>query len=355
MPGTRERRQDPLLQAANIKSSIVAALVARADELGVPCEDWFAGLRLGHRHFIAPMPAPYLSYREACLIIQRALESLPGDGHGLELGSRQSFAEFGLIGLAMMTVADFGEALRLGMRYAPITGAMLDLDLDEDDPDGVGVTLRMRTREPAIEAYLCEELIASSLKLCRGLLGDGFHSRRIDLAYPAPPYAGRYADVLAAPVAFDRPDTRVVIDRHWMAVPMPAANPDTARQLVALCRAQMPSGQPPSALVAALEPRIAMQLASNPRLTDLAAELHLTERTLRRQLRAAGTSFRELLDRARAQAAHELLRDRRLPVSQVAAAVGFRDVRDFRRAFKRWTGRLPREMRDDAPVTATGA
>ncbi|MCW5580957.1 MAG: helix-turn-helix transcriptional regulator, partial [Luteimonas sp.] len=158
------------------------------------------------------------------------------------------------------------------------------------------------------------------------------------------------AGAFAAPVAFDRPDTRVVIDRHWLGQPMPAANPDSARQLQALCRAQMPSNQPPAGIVATLEQRLALQVASNPRLTDLAAELHLTERTLRRQLRAADTSFRELLDRARERAACVLLRDAQRPVAQVAAEVGFRDPRDFRRAFKRWTGRLPRDMRDDSPA-----
>lgn len=34
------------LHVANIKSGIVGGLIARADELGVPCEGWFAGLRL---------------------------------------------------------------------------------------------------------------------------------------------------------------------------------------------------------------------------------------------------------------------------------------------------------------------
>lgn len=133
---------------------------------------------------------------------------------------------------------------------------------------------------------------------------------------------------------------------------MPAANPDTARQIAALCRAQMPSEQPPAGLVSEVERQLALQVGQTPRLTDVAAELHLTERTLRRQLGAAGTSFRALLDQARERAALELLQDQRLTVAQVAGAVGFGDVRDFRRAFKRWTGRVPRESRREPPASA---
>jgi transcriptional regulator GlxA family with amidase domain len=34
-----------------------------------------------------------------------------------------------------------------------------------------------------------------------------------------------------------------------------------------------------------------------------------------------------------------------MSIAHVGAAVGFKDAREFRRAFKRWTGVAPREMR----------
>ena len=47
-----------------------------------------------------------------------------GHGHGLALGQAQDVGHFGLLGLAMMTAANFGEALRTGVQFAPITGAI---------------------------------------------------------------------------------------------------------------------------------------------------------------------------------------------------------------------------------------
>ena len=57
---------------ANIKSGIVATLVGRGLELGVPIAPWFQGMRVGPRDFAEPQNAPYLTYREACRVIQRA-------------------------------------------------------------------------------------------------------------------------------------------------------------------------------------------------------------------------------------------------------------------------------------------
>jgi len=334
--------------AVNIKSGIVKWLLARADELEVGTDAWFAGTRLHRGLFDAESPA-YVSYRQACGIIRRALERLPGDGHGLVIGERQDIGHFGLLGLAMLTARDFGEALRIGIHYAPITGAMVEMRLDPgvtvDGRDCAAVNAWMRTPEPAIEPFLCEELFASCLKLCRGLLGPGFAPLRVDLAYPPPAYADAYAAVLGCECRFGMADNRVLIERRWLDTAMGAHNPVSARHVLALCREQMPSEQPASAIVATVGELLRLQLADSPRLVDVAAELHLTERTLRRHLHAAGTSWQALHDRVRRDVAETLLRKPGMRIAEVGAAIGFQDAREFRRAFKRWTGKTPEAFR----------
>ena len=337
---------DPRLNVANIKSTIVAGLVALAHEQGVASEPWFAGLRLGPAQFSLEA-LPYLSYRQAALVIRRALRSLPGRGHGLVLGGRQDIGSFGLLGLAMLTAPDFARALGLAIHYAPITGSMVELEL-EDHRDGVAVIARMRDgsdRSGELEPFLCEELFVSSLWLCRGLLGPEFRPHRVEFAYPAPGYADEYTDAFECEVQFGRERNRVVIDRAWLARMMPAHNPVSARQVLALCDAQLSSNRDSSEIVAVVERLLQARVADNPRLVDIAAELHMTERTLRRQLQAAQTSFTSIHDRVRNDSARRLLAESRLSIAQVGMAVGFHDAREFRRAFKRWSGVAPRALR----------
>lgn len=338
---------DARLSVANIKSGIVAGLVAMARETGTGCEGWFSGLRLGPAEFNGETPV-YLSYRQACQIVRRAVRSLPVRGAGLALGERQNIGHFGLLGLAMLTAPRFAQALQVGVHYAPITGAMMELDLDEYHDGAMAVIARMRSADAELEPFLCEELFASSLMLCRGLLGPAFRPRVLELAYPAPAHADAYLALFDCDVRFDAPRNRVVIDSHWLQTAMPAGNAVSAQQIVALCEEQMPAGQPRSEIVAVVERLLRQRLADNPRLVDIAAELHLTERTLRRQLQAASTSFSELHDRVRSESARAMLADSRMSIAHVGAAVGFKDAREFRRAFKRWTGVAPREMRAHA-------
>ena len=78
---------------------------------------------------------------------------------------------------------------------------------------------------------------------------------------------------------------------------------------------------------------------------SLACRLHVSTRTLHRQLQEEGASLQELKNEARRDRSVELLCRTARPVKQVAAAVGFRNEKSFARAFKQWTGDSPSEYR----------
>jgi AraC-like DNA-binding protein len=87
------------------------------------------------------------------------------------------------------------------------------------------------------------------------------------------------------------------------------------------------------------------QPLANGKADDLAAWLHLSTRSLHRQLQAEGASLQALKDEVRRQRAMELLQRTAKPVKQVAQAAGFQNEKSFIRAFKHWTGKTPGEWR----------
>ncbi|HWO08502.1 MAG TPA: helix-turn-helix transcriptional regulator, partial [Polyangiaceae bacterium] len=78
----------------------------------------------------------------------------------------------------------------------------------------------------------------------------------------------------------------------------------------------------------------------------IARRLGLGERTLQRRLRDEGTSFAALLDEARAELARSYLGDSKLAIFEVAYLLGYSEPSAFNRAFRRWTGKSPREYRE---------
>ena len=92
---------------------------------------------------------------------------------------------------------------------------------------------------------------------------------------------------------------------------------------------------------ARLEP---MLEAGSVRIEEVARELGLSRQTLYRRLKAEGSTFEEILDALRRRLAIRLVRAGH-PVKEVAYRLGFSDPAAFSRAFKRWTGKSPTDMR----------
>jgi AraC-like DNA-binding protein len=83
-----------------------------------------------------------------------------------------------------------------------------------------------------------------------------------------------------------------------------------------------------------------------PSYERVADMLHMSSTTLRRRLAQEGTSYQQLKDRARRDAAISYLSDERLSINSVADLMGFVDPSSFNRTFKRWTGVPPGVYRD---------
>lgn len=80
----------------------------------------------------------------------------------------------------------------------------------------------------------------------------------------------------------------------------------------------------------------------------IARHLGVSRRTLRRQLDVEGTSFHELTEACRRNVGHALLVRSDLPMIEIAMRLGYSDHTAFSRAFSRWYGASPRELRKAA-------
>lgn len=78
-----------------------------------------------------------------------------------------------------------------------------------------------------------------------------------------------------------------------------------------------------------------------PTQEQVAEELMVSRRTLRRRLSELGTSYQQILNQVRCQLAIEWLQKGERDIDWIGERLGFRDVSNFRHAFKRWIGKPP--------------
>jgi AraC-like DNA-binding protein len=73
--------------------------------------------------------------------------------------------------------------------------------------------------------------------------------------------------------------------------------------------------------------------------------MHVSPRTLKRQLAGEGTSFSQIEDEERREKAMFLLGSPALSLKEIADRLGYANLANFSRAFQRWTGHTPGEHR----------
>lgn len=79
---------------------------------------------------------------------------------------------------------------------------------------------------------------------------------------------------------------------------------------------------------------------------DIAADLCVTSRTLRRKLTAEGFSFQKILDECRMQiVVLEFKSKSKISLSELAFKLGYSEHSTFSRAFARWAGQAPQDFR----------
>lgn len=99
-------------------------------------------------------------------------------------------------------------------------------------------------------------------------------------------------------------------------------------------------------VIARVRARLADDLT--PSIDAVARSLGVSERTLQRELRRAGSSFREEVSRARVVRAERLLRDTSLKLEAIARRVGYSSLAHFSARFRRLRGVSPTEFRGRA-------
>ena len=115
--------------------------------------------------------------------------------------------------------------------------------------------------------------------------------------------------------------------------------------LLSQCDSVLNSVQTKNEFLTTINQWIAANMHKELCAKNLANELYLTPRTLRRKLSEQGTSFTAMVKELRCSAAKKLITETQLTIEDIGCSIGFNDASNFRAAFKKWTGQTPSTLR----------
>lgn len=250
-----------------------------------------------------------------------------------------------LIALSSNNLLEVVQALE---RYFSLRAPAINFHA-EVDGDTVTVHVSYLRADDPLRPYLMEVLLMGLVVMAGQIMDHSQAGTEVLMAGPAPTYYAACAAQLPAPVRYDAGDYAIRIPRALMEAPLRLANPSAAAMAREACERELQARQ--DSREAALTARVRRLLVQSedrlPTLEEVASALHVSTRTLKRRLQEEGRNFRALVDHVLRERATQMLQEEGLSVSEVAFRLGYNDVSNFSRAFRRWTGQSPSDFRKE--------
>lgn len=283
--------------------------------------------------------------------LQRALDDPPG--LGLEAGIRYHLTTYGIWGFAMISSPTWRSAIDIGLRYLDLTFAFTRIQA-RDRGTEFHLVLDAPDIPLALRRFVIERDSAAIQTIQHELLTSPTDLKEVSYTFPAPRSgAQRYAEVFGVMPAFDAPESAVGIPMEILDLPLPQANEHTTALAREQCRQLLASRHARAGVSGQVRDYLLARTAAPPDAEQVAAALHMSERTLRRKLAGEGVTLRGLQDEIREQLAEEFLVTGGMSVAEVARRLGYVEVSSFSQAFRRWKSVGPREFRSRHVRTAS--
>jgi AraC-like DNA-binding protein len=200
---------------------------------------------------------------------------------------------------------------------------------------------------PAGVGRHCNEFYLTAIvALTRQLIGARFRPERAVFAHRGPvPEA--VVEFLDCPVEHGRGANLLVFGQSWLKRAPKEADPALFQVLHKV--AQRSALERPARFDLSSRVRTAfdevLAKSTGALLERVSARFRMGGRTLQRRLEAEGVRFDELLDQYRHEHAVDWVRTGKLELAEISYRLGYAQPRAFFRAFRRWTGQSPGELR----------
>jgi AraC-like DNA-binding protein len=288
-------------------------------------------------------PMHRLSNDEISRLFAEAVKRTGDPAFGVVVGETLHPGNLHSLGYAMMsstTLRDFCERLK---NYYRIVSQNAIIHTQET---GDEFTLITEAPAPNICWETHDAFSTLMIRFVRFIFDPEFCPNSIDLMRPDPgELRHRYEAYFRCPISYGCERIAFRFNSADMDQPLPGASNELSQMHDQTAMEYLKKLEK-SDIVNRVRTIVVGELASHALTKQHVADrMHMSPRSLQMKLAARDTSFQDILDSTRKSLAIAYMEQSKTTITEAAYLLGFSEVSNFTRAFKRWTGKSPREFR----------
>lgn len=349
----------PQARSASVPLRYVRTLLRVAEEQGYDLASIAKQLNLPpeftspRADLTAEVPADY--YNRAYTFV---MDMLQDESLGISMRHPAVSGSFRMTCLYLIHCSDLEHALQRATEFQNFCRSMMGqpqsyrqalLMLNEEQclhlfPDSV----EFAAQDSDMAWYAIAHTMAVWRRFCSWLIGSQIALQEVHIQLPPPQASGSLKQIFECPVRFAQAHNGFVFDRRYLGAKLVHDEESLKNflrnapyHLLANTEVESDDG-----IVTQMRRIVGNDLSREfPSVVDMANNLHMSVRTLRRRLKEIDTTYQEFKDQTRRDAAAQLLNRPEIKINAVAALLGFDEPSAFHRSFKKWTGQTPGDYR----------
>jgi AraC-like DNA-binding protein len=292
-----------------------------------------------------------LSVKSQIALLNLVAAGLGDDLFGFHLAQDFDLREIGTLYYIMASSETLGDALQRAARYSRITNEAVHLKYQKDRGD---VVIKFEHIDVARHQdwHQIEFFMIAVVRLVRHLSENNLLPIRVNLMHHRNGFHPVFKSFFGCDVNFGDGADEIAFRSAVQSMPLASADPFLHAILIAQCEEMYVDRLRPAVLRASVENKIAPLLPhGKAQASEIASKLGMSQRTFARRLAAEGLSFTVILDEMKRDLAKRYLMEADLPITTIAWLLGYQETSAFTHAFKRWTGKTPKQERLRRMVT----
>lgn len=320
----------------------VRQIAEQIADCGGDVSQWLALSGLGRAQLADP--GFELSFAQFRQLVRDGLAVTREPALGLLVGDRLTANAHGMLGYAAMNSGTLRQAVDLVQRYLPVRTSLVTVRLESS---GRSMRILFEETEPLgeLREAVLEAIVLTIKNMIETVCLGASPVEGIAFPFPAPAYADLARALFKADPAYGASWAGFSVPLDLIDMPLRMADPAAFEDARQICQRELDKLTRKTSLATRLRRLLLDRQGGYPSLEVAARLFNMTPRTLHRRLVDEGTSFRDVLDDVRHTLAVEHLKSPHLSIDEIAYMLGYGELSNFRRAFKRWEGIAPSDYR----------